>query len=171
MISMDEVAKHDSLDKGLWVVIGGKVYECVPNADGSRANRRDTSTDASSEQCHGFRRPASGRSQHYHQECGQRCDVGCAFQFLSKCRDAYSVPTCREIYQPVHPPTAIDDNLEENQKLGPVDPKTVKVEQRELTDAEKRRRDALANLPAVGTMLNLDDFEVRRWHSESELGS
>ena len=74
--------------------------------------------------------------------------------------------TFREIYQPVHPPTAIDDNLEDDQKLGPIDPKTVKVEQRQLTDAEKRRRDALANLPAVGTMLNLDDFEVRRRHQQ-----
>lgn len=28
-ISMEEVAKHDSLDKGIWVVIQGQVYECV----------------------------------------------------------------------------------------------------------------------------------------------
>ncbi len=43
--------------------------------------------------------------------------------------------------------------------LGPVDPKTVKIVQRELTEAEKKRRDALANLPQVETMFNLDDFE------------
>jgi L-lactate dehydrogenase (cytochrome) len=66
-----------------------------------------------------------------------------------------------DIYAPVHPPTAIEDNLEKSQMLGPVDPKTIKVEQRELTDAERRRRDALANLPPVGTVLSLDEFEVR----------
>lgn len=27
LISMDEVAKHDSLEKGVWVVIQGQVYE------------------------------------------------------------------------------------------------------------------------------------------------
>lgn len=67
-----------------------------------------------------------------------------------------------DIYEPVHPPTAIEDNLEASNHIGQVDPKTVKVKQAtELSEKEKRRREALENLPPVGSMLNLDDFEVR----------
>ncbi|KDN36878.1 hypothetical protein K437DRAFT_259987 [Tilletiaria anomala UBC 951] len=115
MISMDEVAKHSTPEQGLWVVIGGNVYDVTDFIDKHPGGRNVILKNAGK-------------------------DV-------------------TAIYEPVHPPTAIDDNLTDSQKLGLVDPKTVKVEQKELTDAEKRRKEALANLPAVGTVLSLDDFE------------
>lgn len=40
-----------------------------------------------------------------------------------------------------------------------VDPKTVIVTQKEESEAERKRRIARENLPPVGAMLNLDDFE------------
>lgn len=62
----------------------------------------------------------------------------------------------------MHPPTAIEDNLEPSNHLGQVDPKTIKVKQAsEESEKDKKRRLALENLPPVGSMLNLDDFEVR----------
>lgn len=65
-----------------------------------------------------------------------------------------------DVYMPVHPKNAIQDNLEESQHIGAVDPTTVKAKQAEdLTEREKMRRAALKNLPPVGAMLSLDDFE------------
>lgn len=60
---------------------------------------------------------------------------------------------------PVHPSDAIQENLTPEQHIGMVDPKTVKVEQKQETEADRRRRQARENLPPVGAMLNLDDFE------------
>lgn len=60
---------------------------------------------------------------------------------------------------PIHPSNAIEDNLEPEQHLGMIDPKTVTVTQKEESEADKKRRIALEHLPPVGAMLNLDDFE------------
>lgn len=40
-----------------------------------------------------------------------------------------------------------------------MDPKTIQISVNKETEAERTRRELLANLPPVGTMLNLDDFE------------
>lgn len=64
-----------------------------------------------------------------------------------------------DVYMPIHPADAISKSLSPSQHLGSVDPKTVKVVQREETEQERARRIALENLPPVGAMLNLDDFE------------
>lgn len=116
MISMDEVEKHDSLDKGVWVVIEGQVYDVTEfigsHPGGSRIILKNAGKDVT------------------------------------------------ELYKPVHPSTAIRDNLQPSQHLGQLDPATVKEKApEELTERERRRRRALDDLPPVGAMLNLDDFE------------
>jgi L-lactate dehydrogenase (cytochrome) len=66
-----------------------------------------------------------------------------------------------DVYTPVHPANAIAENLDPSQHLGQVDPKTVKkVEAGEESEKAQKRRLALENLPEVGSILNLDDFEV-----------
>ena len=65
-----------------------------------------------------------------------------------------------EIYEPVHPPTAIEENLDPSKHIGQVDPSTVQVKQAgEETEKDRKRRLARENLPSLGTVLNLDDFE------------
>lgn len=66
-----------------------------------------------------------------------------------------------DLFTPVHPRNAIQDNLDASAFVGYVDPATVVVEQRprEESAEERARREALENLPPVGALLNLDDFE------------
>ncbi|PWN38178.1 cytochrome b2 [Meira miltonrushii] len=67
-----------------------------------------------------------------------------------------------DIYVPVHPSDAIAENLDPSQHLGQVDPSTVKEEaesEKDLSQRELKRRKALKNLPPIGTILNLDDFQ------------
>lgn len=67
-----------------------------------------------------------------------------------------------ELYMPVHPANAIEENLKPSQCLGQVDPSTVKVKQDgPESEKDRKRREARENLPVVGSLLNLDDFEVR----------
>ena len=62
----------------------------------------------------------------------------------------------------MHPPNALKDNLPASAHLGSVDPATVKAKETgPLSEKERRRLEALENLPPLGTLLNLDDFEVR----------
>lgn len=60
---------------------------------------------------------------------------------------------------PVHPSNAIQENLAPEQHIGLVDPKTLIMEQKQESEADRRRREARENLPPVGVILNLDDFE------------
>ncbi|KIS71682.1 uncharacterized protein UMAG_00123 [Mycosarcoma maydis] len=65
-----------------------------------------------------------------------------------------------EIFEPVHPPTAIEENLDASKHIGQVDPSTVQIKQAEPeSDKERKRRLARENLPSLGTVLSLDDFE------------
>ncbi|EST09753.1 Cytochrome b5-like heme/steroid binding domain protein [Kalmanozyma brasiliensis GHG001] len=65
-----------------------------------------------------------------------------------------------EIYEPIHPPTAIADNLDSSAHVGSVDPSTVVVKQAgEESEKDRKRRIARENLPSLGSVLNLDDFE------------
>ncbi len=53
-----------------------------------------------------------------------------------------------DIYEPIHPPTAISDNLDPSKHIGQVDPSTVKVKQaEEETEKDRKRRIARENLP------------------------
>ncbi|PWN28703.1 hypothetical protein BDZ90DRAFT_245485 [Jaminaea rosea] len=74
------------------------------------------------------------------------------------------------LYTPIHPSDAIAKNLTEEQHVGRLDPATVVQEAKEETDQERRRRIALENLPPVGSMLNLDDFERMAKEILSEQG-
>lgn len=66
-----------------------------------------------------------------------------------------------EVYTPVHPANAIAENLSSSQHLGQVDPSSVKVKQPgPESENDRKRREARENLPLVGSLLNLDDFEV-----------
>ncbi|SJX60151.1 related to L-lactate dehydrogenase (cytochrome b2) [Sporisorium reilianum f. sp. reilianum] len=65
-----------------------------------------------------------------------------------------------ELYEPIHPPTALEENLEASKHIGQVDPSTVKIVQAgEESEKDRKRRLARENLPSLGTVLNLDDFE------------
>lgn len=68
-----------------------------------------------------------------------------------------------ELYEPIHPPTAITDNLDNSQHIGSVDPSTITIAHAtppgEESERDRKRKEALENLPALGTVLNLDDFE------------
>jgi L-lactate dehydrogenase (cytochrome) len=67
-----------------------------------------------------------------------------------------------DIYVPVHPSDAIKENLHPSQYLGQIDPSTVKEEiesEENLSEREVKRRKALKNLPPIGSILNLDDFQ------------
>jgi len=60
--------------------------------------------------------------------------------------------------------------LDPSSHLGSIDPSTIQISQTEETSAEKSRRELLENLPHVGTMLNLDDFEKMAEKLLSEQG-
>ncbi|UZJ53407.1 hypothetical protein CBS101457_002727 [Exobasidium rhododendri] len=65
-----------------------------------------------------------------------------------------------DLYVPIHPANAIAESLIPSQHLGQVDPRTIKKAQiGELSEREKKRIHARENLPPLGTILNLDDFE------------
>lgn len=67
-----------------------------------------------------------------------------------------------DLFTPVHPSNAISESLTPDQFVGHVDPSTIVApSQKDESPAERRRRVALENLPPVGSMLNLDDFEIK----------
>ncbi|CAO1637087.1 unnamed protein product [Parajaminaea phylloscopi] len=115
LISMAEVASHDSLEKGVWVVIQGEVYDLTEFVEMHPGGRNIILKNAGK-------------------------DV-------------------TDLYMPVHPSDAIKNNLKAEQHIGLVDPKTVEVVQKQESETDRRRREARENLPPVGSMLNVDDFE------------
>ncbi|GAK62553.1 L-mandelate dehydrogenase [Moesziomyces antarcticus] len=65
-----------------------------------------------------------------------------------------------ELYEPIHPPTALEENLDASKHIGQVDPSTVQIKQAgEESDKDRKKRLARENLPSLGSVLNLDDFE------------
>ncbi|GAC96694.1 cytochrome b2 [Pseudozyma hubeiensis SY62] len=65
-----------------------------------------------------------------------------------------------ELYEPIHPPTAIEENLDASKHIGQVNPSTVQIKQAgEESEKDRKRRLARENLPSLGSVLNLDDFE------------
>jgi len=127
LISMDQVSQHDSINKGIWVVIQGEVYDVTEFVESHPGGKNIIIKNAGK-------------------------DV-------------------TELYTPVHPANAISDNLVPSQHLGQVDPKTVKVKQAGAeSQKDRKRREARENLPPVGSMLNLDDFEVSKEKRASRIG-
>lgn len=61
------------------------------------------------------------------------------------------------IFNPVHPGDAIKRFLSPSQKVGDIDPLT--LPRKKLSDQEKQRRERLAHLPPLSSILNLEDFE------------
>lgn len=61
---------------------------------------------------------------------------------------------------PIHPPGTIENSLPEEKCIGPVDPLTLPNEAMEVTPDQKRVDEARANMPKLGAMINLYDFEV-----------
>lgn len=66
---------------------------------------------------------------------------------------------CSAIYAPLHPPGTLDEHLQAHQKIGPIDPTTVKAEARELDEDELRVKRARENIPPIDSILNLSDLE------------
>lgn len=65
-----------------------------------------------------------------------------------------------DLYEPIHPPTALEENLDESCYIGQVDPATVQIVQADQeSEKDRKRRLARENLPSLGSVLNLDDFE------------
>lgn len=72
----------------------------------------------------------------------------------------YAGRDATEEYEPIHPPTALEDNLPTERRLGPIDPATaVTVENK---PAEPRRAAIDTNeRPPLSSIVSLLDFEVR----------
>ncbi|KAH8798451.1 putative cytochrome b2, mitochondrial precursor (L-lactate ferricytochrome C oxidoreductase) [Flagelloscypha sp. PMI_526] len=65
-----------------------------------------------------------------------------------------------KIFMPIHPPTALQDQLKPSQYLGLVDPATVPIPTKEeLTDDELRVQKARENMPPITSILTLQDME------------
>lgn len=63
------------------------------------------------------------------------------------------------MFNPLHPPDALDQ-LEPENHLGPVDPTTVpKTGPKVLTADERRQRNAREEMPPLGSMVMIPDFE------------
>lgn len=68
--------------------------------------------------------------------------------------------TYRSIFNPLHPPGTIENNLAPEAFKGKVDPKTA-AKAAAAQDAEKARVKAVREaLPPVETILGLDEFQV-----------
>ena len=63
------------------------------------------------------------------------------------------------LYAPIHPKGTIENNLPPECHLGPIDPTTL-PEIKDSENSEQRRvREARENLPPIGAMVSLKDFE------------
>lgn len=72
----------------------------------------------------------------------------------------YAGSDATEVYEPVHPPTALEENIPASRRLGPVDPATVIQKQNVRTATTVQTKEN--ELPSLNTVISLQDFEVRR---------
>lgn len=72
----------------------------------------------------------------------------------------YAGKDATEEYEPIHPPDTLDKYLDASKHLGPVDMKTVKVEQKEDTAEEIERQERIKRQPILEQCYNLMDFEA-----------
>ncbi|TIC33521.1 hypothetical protein E3Q02_03491 [Wallemia mellicola] len=63
------------------------------------------------------------------------------------------------LYAPIHPKGTIENNLPPECHLGAVDPTTLPDIQEEESDEQRRVRTARENIPPLGAMVSLEDFE------------
>ena len=70
------------------------------------------------------------------------------------------------VYKPLHPPNTLRDNLSPSQHIGTLDPATLSELQPESTGPSEAEEQTTrrANLPPLGTIINLDDFERAAQH-------
>jgi Cytochrome b5-like Heme/Steroid binding domain len=64
------------------------------------------------------------------------------------------------VYGPIHPAGILQDTLPRHCKLGSVDPATMPAISAEESEEDERVRKARANMPLLGAMVDLNDFEV-----------
>lgn len=73
----------------------------------------------------------------------------------------YAGRDATEEYETIHPPTALENNLPIEKRLGPVDPVTIVRPQKGLTRPTSPVLTKTDELPALSTIISLQDFEVR----------
>ena len=71
----------------------------------------------------------------------------------------YAGRDATEEFEPIHPPTALEDNLPKEKCLGPIDPITLRKE-KEAPRSPSSTAKEKASLPPLGNMISLLDFEV-----------
>ncbi|KAF8323818.1 mitochondrial cytochrome b2-like protein [Clavulina sp. PMI_390] len=69
----------------------------------------------------------------------------------------YAGQDATQVYEEIHPPTALEDNIPQEKRLGPVDLATVK--QPEATPAKTPVQTKSNELPSLSTIISLEDFE------------
>ncbi|KAI0302340.1 hypothetical protein B0F90DRAFT_1714063 [Multifurca ochricompacta] len=72
----------------------------------------------------------------------------------------YAGKDATQEYEPIHPPSAIIDNLPPERHLGPVEEGTVEKVEVRITDEEKARLQRVEARPPLSEILNLHDFEA-----------
>jgi L-lactate dehydrogenase (cytochrome) len=92
---------------------------------------------------------------------GQDATVRASGLALSRVPSLTSLPfRLQHVYMPIHPPGTIENSLDPSKSLGAIDPLTLPTKAKELTPDQKRVEEARKNLPSLGSMINLNDFEV-----------
>jgi hypothetical protein len=72
----------------------------------------------------------------------------------------YAGKDATEAYEPIHPPTALDDHLSTEYHLGPVDPATLPVKRPAVPAEGVSPAGQGSVLPPLGTIISILDFEV-----------
>lgn len=72
----------------------------------------------------------------------------------------YAGRDATEEYEPIHPPTALEENLPTERRLGPIDPATVVTAENKPAEPARAARDTNEK-PPLSSIVSLLDFEVR----------
>jgi len=72
----------------------------------------------------------------------------------------YAGKDATKAYDPIHPPGTIEQYLPKDKHKGTVDMTGVKIEEAELSPADKERQDKLQDKPPLSECLSLHDFET-----------
>lgn len=75
----------------------------------------------------------------------------------------YAGSDATEVYEPIHPPTALEDNIPTERRLGPVDPATITPKEQQVIRSATPVQTTGDELPSLSTIISLHDFEVRNY--------